>query len=289
VNDSRFVLVTGATGQQGGSVARALLERGHRVRALTRDASSEAARRLGELGVVDVVEGDFTDPDSLARAVEGVDTVYSVTTPFEAGMQAETAQGAAMADAAVVGRVGHLVLSSVAGADQATGVPHFDSKYAVERYVEASGIPFTIVAPVYFMDNLLRPANLSDLREGRLTMPLPPSRSLQQIAVTDIGAFVAAIVERREEVFGARFDIAGDELDGVETASVLSEVTGIEIRYESTPLEALRASSEEMALMYEWFDRVGYSSDIHALRGEFSEVDWHGFRRWAQSQKWELD
>ena len=287
MSPSRLVLVTGATGSQGGSVVQALLAQGHQVRGMTRNADSPAAKQLRQQGV-EVVAGDFTDPDSLVRAASGVDTIFTMTTPFEEGVNAETAQGIAITNAAKEAGVGHLVYSSVADADKATGVPHFDSKYEVEKHIASSGVPYTIIAPVYFMDNLTAPWTVPDLRQGKLAAALPAGRPLQQIAVQDIGAFAAAIIERRDSVFGRRFDIAGDELTGEESAAILSEATGRNIQYESFPPDALRAQSEDMALMYEWFDATGYSADIAGLRHDFPEVTWHDFVTWVGQQDWSM-
>jgi uncharacterized protein YbjT (DUF2867 family) len=150
-------------------------------------------------------------------------------------------------------------------------------------------VPYTIVAPVFFMENLLQPWMLSSLRQGKLAMALPASRSLQQISVADIGAFVAAVIERRDTVFGRRFDIAGDELTGKEAAAILSKATGREVHYEGFPPEVLRAQSEDMALMFEWFDRTGYTADIKSLRRDFPEVKWHTFEEWARKQDWSVE
>jgi uncharacterized protein YbjT (DUF2867 family) len=209
-----------------------------------------------------------------------------MTTPFEAGVERETAQGITITEAAKIAGVGHLVYSSVASADRATGIPHFDSKYEVEKYIVSSGVPYTIIAPVYFMDNLVQPWTLPTLRQGKLSLAMPATRSLQQISVTDIGAFAAAVIERREAVFGQRFDIAGDELNGEDSAAVLSKVTGREFAYEGFPAEALRAQSEDLALMFEWFDRTGYVADIDSLRRDFPEVKWHNFEAWTREQDW---
>ena len=138
-------------------------------------------------------------------------------------------------------------------------------------------MPYTIVAPVFFMENTLQPWTLPSLRQGKLTMALPASRSLQQISVADIGAFVATVIERGDTVFSRRFDIAGDELTGEEAAVILSKVTGREFRYEGFPPAVLRAQSEDMALMFEWFDRTGYAADIKSLRRDFPDVTWHTF------------
>lgn len=282
---SKLLLVTGATGSQGGAVVQALLKQGQRVRGMTRNTASPAAEQLRQQGV-EVVTGDFSDQDSLVRAANDVDTIFTMTTPFEEGVERETAQGIAITDAAKAAAVGHLVYSSVADADKATGIPHFDSKYEVEKHITSSGVPYTIIAPVYFMDNLLLPWTLPGLREGKLAAAMPATRALQQIAVEDIGAFAAAVIERRQTVFGRRFDIAGDELSGDESAAILSRATGLSIRYEGFPPQALRAQSEDLALMYEWFDHTGYSASINSLRRDFPEVKWHDFAAWVGLQDW---
>ncbi len=221
------VFVTGATGQQGGAVAHALLARGHKVRALTRNSSSDAAKALAAAGV-DVREGDFNDPATLTAAATGVDTAFVMSTPFEAGEAAETKQGIAAIDAVKAAGVGHVIYSSVASADKQTGIPHFDSKYIVEQHLAASGVNYTIAAPVWFMDNLVAPWMVGSLRDGNVAIALDKTKPLQQVAVEDIGAFVASLVERRAAVFGKRYDIAGDELTGEALTKALSKATGTE-------------------------------------------------------------
>src|SRR6478672_12757858 len=133
MSESMLVLVTGATGKQGGAVVEALLTRGHQVRALTRIAVSPAANRLREQGV-EIAVGNFTDHDSLVRAARGVDAVYAMSTPYEQGAEKETAQGITLTEAVKAAGVDHFIYSSVASADRATGIPHFDGKYAVEKH-----------------------------------------------------------------------------------------------------------------------------------------------------------
>jgi len=285
---SKLVLVTGATGKQGGAVVEALLTRGHQVRALTRNAASPAANRLRQQGV-EIAVGDFTDHDSLVRAIRGADAVYAMSTPYEQGAEKEIAQGMTITDAAKAAGVAHFIYSSVASANRATGIAHFDGKYAVEKHLQASGVPYTIVAPVFFMENLLQPWTLSGLRQGKLGMALPASRSLQQISVADIGAFVAAVIERRDAVFSRRFDIAGDELTGQEAAAILSKVMGREVRYEGFPPDVLRAQNEDLARMFEWFDHTGYAANMKSLRRDFPEVMWHTFEEWAHKQDWSVE
>ena len=279
---SKLVLVTGVTGQQGSAVARSLLARGHRVRGLTRRADSPRASAAVALGI-EIVEGDFADPSSLADAFTGVEAVYAMTTPFEAGIDAETAQGIALVDAAQKAGVPHFVFSSVASADQATGIPHFDSKYRVEEYLRGTDLAWTITAPVYFMDNLFFAQNLDALKNGAYAVPLPADMPLQQIALGDLGAFAAHVIEDPERFTGKRIDIASDDLTSAESAAALSTALGREVDTVEVPLEAIRSFSEDMALMYEWFISTGYTADVEALRSEHPEVGWHRFGDWAAS------
>jgi uncharacterized protein YbjT (DUF2867 family) len=283
MSDKLNVLVTGATGKQGGHLVGELLARGHSVRALTRKPESPAAAALAKRGVT-IVPGDFDDQGSLERAARGVDTVFAMSTPFESGDKTETREGINLVRAASTVGVKHLVYTSVAGADRATGIPHFDSKFAVEKEVRRSGVPFTIVAPVFFMDNFLADPLADGIAKGSLAMALPATRRLQQIAVADIAQFTALVIDRRESFLGKRIDIASDELTGATAAAVLSEVSGRPIEYMALPIDAVRQWNADLALMFEWFDRVGYDADLVGLRSLYPEVQWHRFSAWAREQ-----
>lgn len=283
MSDKLLVLVTGATGQQGGAVANALLDRGHRVRAFTRSPANAA--RLAARGA-EIVAGDFDEEGSLIAAARGVDTVFLMGNSWEAGPAAETKQGIAAVDALARTGVGHIIYSSVASADRETGIPHFDSKFEVEKRLAQSGVSHTIVAPVAFMDNQLAPWAIGPLLQGTLAMALPRDRPLQQIAVADIGRFVALAAERRDELVGRRIDIAGDAPTGAEMAVALSRPMGRPVTYAEVPLEALRQQNPEAAVMFEWFDRAGYSADIAGMRSGFPEVGWTDFASWAEGVDW---
>src|SRR6201993_2643607 len=287
MSTKRSVLVSGATGQQGGAVARALLSRGHRVKALTRKPDSDAARQPIS-AAADLVTGDLGDAASVQKAASGVDTMFLMGNSYEAGTEEETRQGIIAAGAAKAAGVGHLIYSSVADANKKTGIPHFQSKYLVEKLVAGLGIPYTISAPVAFMENIVAPWSIGALRQGTHAFAMPRKRVLQLVALADIGAFVAALVERREQVFGKRFDFAGDELSGEEQAKILSHAIGRPINYQKIPIAAAPPQSQDTGVMREWFDRVGYDSDIVALRRDFSEVRWHSFADWARAFDWSV-
>jgi uncharacterized protein YbjT (DUF2867 family) len=278
------VVVTGSTGKQGGAVARGLLERGHKVRAVTRDPNSSQAKLLASAGAA-LVAASLEDTAAITKALEGSTSLFAMTTPF-GGTDAEIRQGIAAADAAKAGGV-HLVFTSVGSANRQTGVPHFDSKYEVEKHIAKIGVRATILAPVAFMENLyfIR----EQLSKGIYASALPPTRALAQVAVPDIGAVAVRVLEEAGRFTGKRFDLASDELTGNDVMAILSRVTGRPFSYYQVPLDVVRQRMGEDAVkMYEWFDRVGFAVDRDALRREFPDVAFHDFESWAKTQDWSV-
>lgn len=287
MTNSFTVLVSGATGNQGGAVAQALIARGHKVRALTRNTSSPAAARLAAQGA-EIMQGNFDDAQSLGKALKGIDTFYLMGSPLEVGVDGETKQGIALANAAKAANVGHLIYGSVANADLSTGIPHFDSKYKVEQHIKTLNIPYTISAPVFFMDNVIAPWSIDALKAGKIMQAMPGDHMLQQVSVKNIGDFVASLATRRESVFDQRFDFAGDELTGFDMAGLITQATNHQVKYESFPVSILKEQSADMAAMFEWFDRVGYNVSIESLHEKFTDVDWQKYNQWVESQNWQF-
>jgi uncharacterized protein YbjT (DUF2867 family) len=276
------VVVTGSTGKQGGAVARGLLERGHKVRAVTRDPNSSQAKSLANAGA-SLVTASLEDTAAITKALEGATSLFAMTTPF-GGTEAEIRQGVATADAAKAAGV-HLVFTSVGSANRQTGVPHFDSKYEVEKHIAKVGVRATILAPVAFMENL--DFIKEQLAKGIYASALSPTRALAQIAVPDIGAVAVRVLEEPARFTGKRFDLAGDELTGNDAMSILSRVTGSNFTYFQVPLDVVRQRMGDDAVkMYEWFDRVGFAVDRAALRREFPNVAFQDFESWAKRQDW---
>lgn len=281
--EKKTILVTGATGQQGGAVARQLLGDGFKVRAMTRNPDSDAAGALRDLGA-EIVEGNFDDADSLQRALEGVDGAFSVQN-LNNGIDAEEKWGIAFADAAKKAGVKHFVYSSVGSADGDTGIPHFQSKWNIEEHIRQIGLPATILRPVFFMENWKY--NKDSVENGQLPHALSPDTKLQQIATEDIGKFAALAFGNPEKWVGRAFDIAGDEVTMEETARALGEEIGKEVTYTQIPWDALQQHvGEEMTTMYRWFEEAGYTTDINALREELPELQsLEGFLK--ESDEWE--
>ena len=276
------VVVTGSTGKQGGAVARGLLARGHMVRAVTREPNSSQAKSLANAGAT-LVAASLEDTTAITKALEGATSLFAMTIP-SGGADAETRQGFAAAEAAKAAGV-HLVFTSVGSANRETGIPHFDSKYEVEKHIAKLGVRATILAPVYFMENLYFAKE--QLAKGVYPAALPPERTLAQIAVADIGAVAVRVLEDAGRFTGKRFDLAGDALTGNDIVAILSRVAGRPFAYHQVPLDVVRQRmGEDGARMYEWLDRVGYTADRAALHREFPDVAFHDFESWAKAQDW---
>jgi uncharacterized protein YbjT (DUF2867 family) len=285
MKDEMSVLVTGATGRQGGAVARELLARGYNVRAMTRKPDSPEAHRLAALGA-EIVEGDFNRTASLVSAIGGIWGVFAVQNTWEAGVEQEEEQGKGFAKTCRDCGVTCYVYSSVGSAHRHTGIPHFDNKWRIEETIRKLGFPsFTILRPVFFMENFLAPALRSGLEEGRLTLSLKPTTPLQMIAVDDIGRYGAWAFENYRNLNGRAIDIAGDSRTMPETAGILSRTSGRRIEFDPTPVDEVRQSSEDYAAMLEWFDAVGYNVDIAATSRE-SGIPPTTLEQWASGVDW---
>jgi uncharacterized protein YbjT (DUF2867 family) len=282
-NVERLIVVAGATGKQGGAVARSLLDGGFRVRGLTRNQQKPEAQALADQGA-EVVQGDMEDRSSMDRVLEGAYGVFSVQNFWETGYDGEVQQGKTVAEAAKAAGVEHLVYSSVGSAHRQTGIPHFESKWEVEEHVRQIRLPYTILRPVFFMQNWewMREHILS----GTLAQPLDPDKPFQQVAVEDVGAFAAIAFEDPDRWIGREVDLAGDEQTMPEIAETFGRVIGREVSYYQVPWNQFEEQmGEEVTVNYRWFNDVGYEADIAALRQEYPELT--AFERYLRSHGWE--
>ncbi|GAB2941600.1 NmrA/HSCARG family protein [Micromonospora polyrhachis] len=267
MSSKKTILVTGATGGQGGAVGRRLLATGWAVRALVRDPDEPEASALTALGA-ELVVGDLNDPESLRAAARGVYGVYSMQAAdfTDPQPEIEVRQGRNVADAARAVGAAHLVYSSVGGAAHSSGVAHFESKAEIEAYVDASGVPATVLRPVFFMDNWRY--LLPEAKDGErvVSIALGADTPLQMVALTDIGRIAVEAFDKPAEFLGKKIEIAGDELTVRQMVDLFAKVDGIPTRFERQPIEQLRVAVEEFAKMYHWLDEQGYRADIVALR-----------------------
>jgi uncharacterized protein YbjT (DUF2867 family) len=266
MTNDRTILITGVTGQQGGAVAQSLQGKGFHLRGLTRKPDSERAAALARHGV-DIVTGDLDDEVTLRHALAGAWGVFGVQNAAEAGAEREEVQGKRLATLAREAGIEHFVYTSVGSADKRTGIPHFDNKWRIEETVRGLHFPsHVILRPVFFMENLLAPYSLQG---STLAWALGQSVKLQMIAVDDIGWFGARTFTDAAALNRREIDLAGDVRTMTEAAEILTEALGRPIAFTQTPIEPVRQYSKEVALMLEWFERVGYSVDITGLEREF--------------------
>jgi uncharacterized protein YbjT (DUF2867 family) len=280
------VLVTGATGRQGGAVIRHLLPKGWKLRALTRDKNSYAARDLARQGV-EVVEGDLEDPASLERAVRGAYGVYSVQDYWAVGARREVQQGKNLANAAHQAGVEHFVYSSVGGAERNSGIPHWKSKWEIEKEIRRLGLPATVLRPAAFMETYYIDQVELGILKGKLVDAIRADKPYQTIATDDIGAFAALAFERPEEFRGLELEIAGSELTNPEAAQVFSRVLGKQVKFQKLPLWVVRLFlGHEFYQMFRWFNTAGFQADIAGLRRRYPEVQLQTLEEWLRQEGW---
>jgi uncharacterized protein YbjT (DUF2867 family) len=270
------VLVAGATGRFG-SIAELLLARGHRVRAGARNLGSPRAARLRELGA-ELVIADFDEPASLEAAARGADAAFASGTAHRAGPDGEAAHGCNFAAAIAAAEVPLLVFVSGDGAAPDNPVPLFRAKWQVEEAIRASGVPHTILAPTYLMENLFNPWNIEPLRAGVLPSPVPVEQALQQTATADLLALAALAIERPGEFAGRRIAIASDELTAEQAAKRISELLPRTLEARRAPIDQL---PPPLRLLFGWLESPGHRVAIESLHAEFAAVAWHDYGAWA--------
>ena len=279
--NEKTVLITGATGKQGGATARALAGKGFALRAMTRHPESDAAKAIASATGAELVSGDLNDAGSLKSALKGAWGVFAVQNTWEAGVAGEEEQGKRIATLAREAGVQHFVYTSVGSAHRKTGIPHFENKYRVEDTIRGLGFPsHVILRPVFFMENLPSPWFLNG---DNLYAAMPPALKLQMIAVNDIGRHAARAFTDAEKLNRREIDLAGDAATMPEAAAALSAGLGRTITFVQIPIAEVRKNSEDFALMLEWFERVGYDVDIAGLARE-SGIRPTTLVEWAKQQ-----
>lgn len=237
------ILVFGATGQQGGSVANALLKAGWQVRALVRNPAAPKCLELHAAGV-ELVQGDFADTASIGAAMQGIYGVFSVQPSSPGGSvsdEDEVRFGTAIADLAQETGVEHLIYSSASGVgDKPTGMAHYDTKARIEAHIRALPITATIIRPVTFMEMLVMPG--FGLEHGRFDFFVKRDQSIQLLAVEDIGKFVAPMFTNTLSFAGQAIEIASDEVTGQDLENLFTEAAGHPIQYSRFSDDVLAAN-----------------------------------------------
>jgi len=276
------ILVTGATGKQGGATARQLLARGFAVRAMTRNPSSMAARELSRSGA-EVVFGDLDDEASLRNALRGADGVFSVQSYAEHGAEGEVRQGEILATLAARAGISHFIYCSVGGAERHTGVHHFQTKWRIEEHIGRLELPATILRPVALMESFTFPFFLTMVASGILPGPQKPGDRCQFIAAADVGRIAAEAFALANEYIGAAIEIASDEMTLTQAAAVFARVLGRPVKYvELGPADL----NEELRVQMGGFTaRGGFSADVRKLREKWPWM--FTLENWLRATGWD--
>jgi uncharacterized protein YbjT (DUF2867 family) len=280
-NNKRKVLITGATGKQGGSVVRHMLGKGWSLAALTRDPKSRAAQALVQNGV-EVVQGDMEDASSLDGCLRGVYGVYSAQDYWSVGARREVLQGKNLADAAKKAGVEHFVYGSVGGAERNTGIPHWESKWEIEKHMRKLGLPATVFRPVAFMENYYVDQVEIGILQGTLYDPVHADKPWQTIASDDIGGFVSLAFERPKDFMALELEIAGSELTSRQAADVFGKVLGRPVKSQEVPIPP----AKELQQMFHWFNEKGFNANIPQLHRKYPEVRLRTLEQWLYDEGW---
>ncbi|KAM5341361.1 hypothetical protein ACJ41O_014392 [Fusarium nematophilum] len=250
---SKILTVFGATGNQGGSVVKAILNdpalsREFKIRGITRDVSKPAAKDLASKGV-ELVSADMNSAEQAAPAVKDAHTVFLVTNYWDAATgKSELAQGKAVADACKAAGVKHLIFSSLLDTSEISGgrlthIKHFEGKAHIEQYIRDSGIPATFVLPGFFMSNLLTMIRKNE--EGGFTWALPVDGDKAQVPLFDAGddngKFVKAAIKNFPSTLNKRIYAATDYYSPNRIISEFSEVVGKPASFTQIPSEAFKS------------------------------------------------
>ncbi|KAB8332093.1 NmrA/HSCARG family protein [Scytonema tolypothrichoides VB-61278] len=288
------VLVYGATGVQGGSVVRQLLQHRHQVRVVVRDPGK--AQALGQSGA-EVVVGDLKDPVSLKTASEGIDAVFLVL-PLEFST-AVVEYGRNAIDAAKAAGVNHIVFNtSVVVANASTNVKALDLKREVQRYLQQSGLSNIILRPTFYMENLAAPWSAPTIvQQGTVAYPMTSDFKASWISVADVAALAVEAL-KRPDLSGSIFNIGGPEvLTGHEIAQQFASVFGRAVNYYPIPLDQFEQQMNagmgepigtEIAALYRWFVEQPQSPAIINMQPVVQKlpVQLTSLKQWILSQNW---
>jgi len=270
MENSKTILITGITGNQGGAVANHLKDKNVQIFGMTRNANSEKAKALTSQGVT-IIEANLDDPSSYEASLKDMDAVFCVQS-FEQGKASEIRQGKQFLESVKSSGVKHLVYSSVLGADLKTGVPHFESKYELEKYIKDSDITHTILRPASFNENYLNPEITKRLQKGKLVMPLHKTVIQQLISTDDIGKVAAKVITQPENYKNKTLSLATDQKHMTEVAQLFGEVMNRDIKYQKLPGFITRLlMGKDLHKMFQYMNKNNFVvvKDIAAIKEEF--------------------
>lgn len=283
----RIIVVTGATGLQGGAVTRHLLANGWHVRALTRNPQSAKAQALTALGA-EVVQGDMAEPDSLLPIFEGAYGVYSVQNPVISGIEGEISQGKHVAEVAKQTGVQHLVYGSTATGVKGTGVPSWESKLVIEEYMKSLGLPLTILRPMAFMELMTAKHFFPPVSTWHVMPKLMGSlQKVGWICTDDIGFIVAKAFAEPDHFIGKVLPLASDVQSIDECRAIYRQVLGKNPSRFPMPVwmfERYGFVGKDLSTMWRWLQKASIDWDSATATTRMIHPDALSVRSWLEKQ-----
>lgn len=278
----KTIFVTGATGNQGGAVARNLVKNGFLVKALTRNPNSARAKALQDLGV-ELITGDLDDPESFRKHLSKAYGIFSVQT-FERGTKKEIEQGKRLADLAEKAGTRHFIYSSVAGADKGTGIPHFESKNIIENYIKDLDLPYTILRPVSLYENFLIPQVRNGILKGKLVQPTRRQVVLQYLASEDVGKAALKAFQDPERYINKTITLASEALSTEEVANIFSTELASPVKYSKLPWLMSRVFlGKDIHKMFSWLNKGNLLANPQEITGKEEFPEMLDLKTWIRS------
>ena len=270
MTNNKTIFVTGGTGNQGGAVARNLVQQGFTVKVLTRNIESPKSQNLKNLNI-ELINGDLNNTDTFREHLKDIYGIFSVQS-FENGVDKEMNQGIALADLGKEINIKHFLYSSVFAANLNTGVPHMDSKFKIENHIRQIGLPFTILRPTSLYENFLIPQVKKGILKGKLVQPINRNTVQQYIASEDIGKAAAKIFQNNDNYLGKTIPLATEQLTMQEVADIFSKVLKKKIVYKKLPAFITKLfMGNSLFKMFKWMNEKSVFSieDVTLTRKEF--------------------
>lgn len=269
MENTKQIFVTGVTGNQGSAVTGYLLNQGYEIIGLTRNANSEKAQHLKKQGVK-IIEGNLNNPSTYQSEIIKSDAIFF----FQAlqNKKSEIKQGKLFLDTVISTGRKHLVYSSVLGADLNTGIPHFESKYVIEKFIKSSNINYTILRPASFYENFLHPQVANRIKKGKYVSPLNNTCKQQMIGVDDIGKIAAQVISNPKIYLNKTLSIATDEYQIAELLDLFSEAIKKPVKYNKLPGFIVRlAMGNDLYKMFKYMNQNDFCvvNNIQDVKDEF--------------------